>query len=81
MTVLGVNVEYNINTYTMYLSKNGHICTNSLIDVDGDVVGANLLRQTTSSLFCLGGRVYRTHVTRGKQLPVVWRTTLHVIMP
>ena len=46
------------------LSEDGDISTDSLIDVDGDVIGPDLLGQSTSSLLSLTGRIHRTHVTR-----------------
>lgn len=61
--------------FDTYLSKDGDICTDRLVNVDGDVIGPNLLGQSTGSLLRLARRVRRTHVTGREQLPAMERYT------
>ena len=56
------------------LSEDGDISADSLIDVDGDVIGPDLLSQSTSSLLSLAGGIHCTHVTRREQLSAVLHT-------
>ena len=71
--------HYNFDASETNLSKDGNICTDSLVNVDGDVIGADLLSQSMSSLLSLRGRVNCAHVACREQLPVVYRPLLQYI--